>query len=593
MIRIFKTTFNFIVHDHFVNEGLRVRFPTNLFRASPLAWAALCCILLLAAYFISYRIQSIGIYGFDTFEYLHRANLVLHEGYTGSEPRYTAYLLDALALLVFGYHDWAARALIGGFYLANVTLVFFAVLFLCRRGLAAAFAAGCYAFLPAVQVYARNELTHTFSATFLLWAALSTIWAVRSSSPKARLFAAACTGFFGVLAIFTHEDLAFAVAGMAVSLALMPGNFTKASFLSIRTLRELCLDAIAMTAGAIIAFCISFALMRISLPAFWHGVLDMRAMYRAVSQGDLNERPFYIAVGPRIIYDFAALTLGYLITAAVLLATLALALLPRFNVEGHKVRALATIPIIIICYLIGLIFIGKVYVPNPYVRFLMPLVGPVIIMAASTFALLMRRFRDETLALAIMLITVGLLAWYGRPQLFDDRPISFHRQIFDAAVPFVGHDSKVLLPECYGTPLMQIGASSFIYLGDNAVPLFSMEANETIESTVANNRIRYILVLSQYWPGGATAKRVRDIFENVYRTSPPREVLASASPARAFESLPDSEPVEISKQICDYESSLLHSFIAVHNGSLAAKVGNLGDLYRISPLESASGLRRR
>lgn len=573
-----KESFELLVNDRFEARTSTFELDVRLLRASPLSLIVVSCVILLSAYYISYDITSVGISGVDSFTYLNRANLLLHQGYTGPEPRYAAYLLDAASLLLFGYHDWSARALIGACYLLNIALVFIAVLHFSSRGLISAFASGCYAFLPSVRTYARIELTHTYGATLLLGAVLCAMYAIKTASERRRQLLFAGSGLFGVLAIFTHEDLTFAVAGLTASLALVQHGSAQKNV--SQKITKTLLYGSYMMSGAMLAVFICLTLMRINAISFLNGIWIMKTVYRAGD--DPKGLAFITVVGPRILHDFVVLTLGKVLFCAALFAALMMPFLfarPAFR----NAKALAAIPIIVACYFLGFIFIIWVYVPNPYVRFQVPLVAPIIIFTMTIYALVLRPIRDGMLAGGLSALTIGLFTWYGLPKLHGEYQTSDHRRIFDAALPLVSVHSKLLIPECYWEPPSRdFGVSSFIYLGSKAIPLSITEPNGSLSSLIAQNSIQYILVLSNYsYRGDTTPRKLRSIFAHFYGVALPGKIAGTSSPGQSFSNLADDATVKLSTQICMFESNLLRSYITSNSGRPVADIPGVGVIYKL------------
>lgn len=170
-----------------------------------------------------------GMSAGDGFYYLAEAKLWADreapEFYSGRFYRPVAYLLDGWAVRYGGYNDYSIKVLSASMDTINLVLIFVIGCLLGPNAWCGAGAALLYAFPSTIIRWARNEMVHVQSGTFVLLAFFSFVvfYKLKDKGPCRGMLAWTLlflSGFSSALAANVHPDLAFLGPGYIVCLLI-------------------------------------------------------------------------------------------------------------------------------------------------------------------------------------------------------------------------------------------------------------------------------------------------------------------------------------------------------------------------------------
>lgn len=194
--------------------------PIDRVRAA--AGVLLLLTLVIAAVPRFFMLSEIGIRGDDTIYYLSLA-----KGW--AEPLYDAFrpvitTIYRIVVSVGGDSDWSVKGFNASLDVLNVLLIFLITRRICGRPVPALLAALSYGLLPRAFSFARTELLHTGSTTFILAAFSMFVLYADGKRDDRRLLFLTLSGFFAGLSFGVHEDLLLFVPGVLVSILLASLN---------------------------------------------------------------------------------------------------------------------------------------------------------------------------------------------------------------------------------------------------------------------------------------------------------------------------------------------------------------------------------
>jgi hypothetical protein len=431
-----------------------------------------------------------------------------------------------------------------------------------------------------------------------LYAALLALDAQRSN--RGRVAAAAAAGFFAVGAATAHEDLLLLVTGAgAVGAIFVIGEARRRGEPWLAPLAAL---ALAVATGFAVGVATAILLTGIGPQRFWADLLR----FHAVMSGNTAQRTdgsllrFAGLVPVRVLGELAVNLLGLPmagLSAIVVVAAPLRWLRTRDRRFGETVFLLGAAAFYLVTFILG----ARVYLEGDYARILLPLLGPILVFALAGGATLGadRLARALGPGTAPGIATLLCLALAAASLLLYPAPLqagrSPHRVLYEASKDLVGPDRRLLLPACYGVYRRWVGVGSPVYLGEDAIPLRRVDPWRALDRLVADDKIKYVLVLSDYgFRRLAEPDEIRHLFSVFYGTSLPSEVERSLTPADAIRRpaawwlphaaeavYPGDTRVQWSTALCAFEGTRLTEWLTAKGATLARQVAGIGDIYAL------------
>jgi hypothetical protein len=179
--------------------------------------ALLCATLAIAVFLRFFMISAIGISGDDTLYYLS-----LTRGWAEEQRPDFRIVIRALYSLTYhlaGPSDWSIKGLNASLDIANTLLVFWISLRLGGQRTLAWIITLSYVFMPRAIAFARTELLHTGSTTFLLLSCAAWVHHLADRAGSNRTPWLVAAGVFLALSYGVHEDLILFFPGMLFCVA--------------------------------------------------------------------------------------------------------------------------------------------------------------------------------------------------------------------------------------------------------------------------------------------------------------------------------------------------------------------------------------
>ncbi|MBV8755447.1 MAG: hypothetical protein JO328_21545 [Hyphomicrobiales bacterium] len=553
------------------------------FRHARAAVALVCLAMLIAIMTLLARrlfagMTSVGMTGIDTFAYWKDANDLLHgeHDFLSERPAFDA--LNVLAFKTLGVNDYAIRAFIAAFAVANVALVYLLSLAVARNALVALAAAGVYAFNPTLLAYAGTELPHVTGATFVLIAALCAVLAISADANfRARLAATFMVGAASTSAIFTHEDLAFLAAGYLIVI-LLP--------LAVPADRPLVSGGRARMAAAALAAFVLGSAAGAAWPLLATGfeperiLHDMRALEATLDQNSaVRLAGDWWIVPRRFLKEITVDTFGRTITA---LATGAAVAVPAAFLwkRADDLRRLFTLEIPIVLYIAAFLLVIPIYLEGTYKRLIVPLAALIIVFAVGGTYLLSQRLLRGLAGIAIVAWAAYVVIG-GKPWQFATPPVTPYRALYDEIKDRVTAHRKLLLPACYAVYKPWVGIGSPVYLGDNAVPIYPMQNLVSFDALIAANHIGYVYVALEPPRGGMWERdRIEQLFVTTYGVAPDPGLL-DRLPRVPQEVWRNDTKVEWSPEACAFEAKVMRQLLDRRGARVVLMIPGMADIYEL------------
>lgn len=500
------------------------RSPRWLGRELPLCVAF---VLLFCVIWIRYTgITRIGMMLLgDGHYYLRMGKLWLDEGPVAIEHyRPMAFLIQALAIKAFGYNDIAVKLVHAGFDVASIALMYAIAWRLTRNLWLALIPPMLYAFLPYVIAFARDEMIHAPSTTFVLLS-FAMILVYRDAGERKRLLrfsalflsglslSAAChihqelallilawLGFIFVTALrgegraarsrrFGADVLAFGCGGVLLAgiflAAIGPAQATEAMlYLPSRMNMKVIPESARVAPGP--AFAGPAVRRQTPRPVFGEKLLPREKIGL--------ER---IDVAARVVLNSLEVISGRSLYSELLLLAVAIMLLRAL--AGKKDDPAAVFMFVVIAvYAFGYAAVVGRFPPQ-MVRLFLP-IFPFALLAIgywlpAVLGMLMGRWAVG----AALLGTIGLVLIH--PHVMSPRDpfltrTSYYREVHDVLSERVDEENRLLVTPWRFWHLLEDGGFSHpIYFGPNAIHIGRLKpTGESIDDLIARLNVKYLYI---------------------------------------------------------------------------------------------------
>lgn len=245
--------------NHQLRDGLSFgRDSGRLNRAAPLAVAVILLGCIVWVRFFGITRIGMPLLG-DGHYYLRMGQRWLEEGpFGGQHYRPVAFLIQAMAIKVFGYNDYAVKLVHAGFDVASVVLIYLIAWRITRDFWMALIPSSLYAFLPYVIALSRDEMIHAPSTTFVLLAFfLILIFREAADRPRIRFPALFASGLSLSAAIHIHQELVLLVFAWLGFILFAGLSFTRGA----ERTRRIASDIAAFGSGGILLAGVFLALI--------------------------------------------------------------------------------------------------------------------------------------------------------------------------------------------------------------------------------------------------------------------------------------------------------------------------------------------
>lgn len=460
----------------------------------PVIWAALvlAAIFAGAGYLRFLNLTHEGIFGADVFQYWimgklwAEGNYTFNDGSAGEFFRPTAYALHAIAFRLFGVNDYAIKILHASMDLFNIALVCAIAAGLGRNLWTGVSAAMLYAFLTQAIGYARKELVHIPSTTFVLLSIL--FYMLFDAVQKRRLV-------LGCLCLALAGAALSVAAGMHPDLALLGACFIPFIFFSAysaqaraKSLCKFVLCALVFTLGVFSLYLVSGCII-----GFSRLINLMR---------DTHATPVDMAP---LAQTFIFMTRGMALMSSPVMAGLFLAtpaLMFIMWVRKYKVNMIAGLPLVFwLGYaLLFELLLGRTTHGQLIHRLLIPLAPLVAIGVAYWYTQAIQMLTGRRwIANLVVLLGCVVLAWFnfgpyrGSLALQQAHYQSQFRAVHDVLKDKIG-DRKLLV-----TPYLEYshrrGFQQDMYFGNQALYIIDFQdLARSLEDIVREYNIKYIFV---------------------------------------------------------------------------------------------------